>query len=329
MPERAQTDQHHHQLRESAPSFGVLDHPLVQRAYSEYSQLVQDFPSLYTPSGVRTVQRPLPLRATACLPVVLAEVFGMQDQTVIENTCLAQLFMNHYAHLVDFATDEAFAGSPLIFHVSSLVLAKAIVIYGGLAHAGGRFWQHWERYGIEASTSERFLWCHRHSMLPYGNTDLSHMSGKSALLKSTAALYASVLDDWAPLEAVETGLQCTFLAVQLVDDLMDWESDLTAGIYTYPLWLAYSQANTLDPVSLATTFLRNNIRRASTALTDALDQFRFLHGTALVGLIDSLQLSLTQVLEELHDRSRTALELPGEYDIRKYIRTIIDPRLAH
>ncbi len=178
------------------------------------------------------------------------------------------------------------------------------------------------------------LWRHRGEIVSYDDLDFRAMAQKSALLNSTAALYADVSQDWQTLADVEVGLERLFLAVQLIDDLVDWESDLTSSIYTYPLCLAYARLSTLSPAAIGAELLRGNIadviiQEATAALTEARRVFLRFDGTVILSLIDHLILSLSHVSCQISDDAAGIMQCPSDYDIRKYIRTIIDPRLAH
>lgn len=311
----------------------LLDNTVVLRSHGDYRAALEQLLTPHISGSSQQINVALPVRATSYLPVLLADAYGITDESMIRDVSLAHHYTNHFAHLIDFQTDEAIVYDPTLLHISILVHAKATAIYGQLSHPGDQFWWRWEQYLNESSVAERSLWRHRDVMVPYHEVDLHHMGQKSALLKTTAAIYASVTDNWNSLDQLELGLNKAFLAVQLLDDLFDWESDLSRGIYSYPLWLA-SSGSSLNPMAIGTELLLGHIAEsvialASDELLAAQAMFRSAGASALADFTNGLDLSLVQILTNIQEDADAIVQCPSAYDIRKYIRTIIDPRLAH
>ena len=270
-------------------------------------------------------------RASAYLPCLLAEPFGLTKPLVVEEAAFANLCLDLFSRAVDFSTDNAKMSDPTLIHLGSLCMGKAAQIYGNLLPRGDAFWKYWEQYLKEASESERFLWRHRASVVPFGKLDFTALGRKSALIKTTAAFYASLTNRWGNLDEVENGLDATATGVQIMDDLLDWEEDLEAGIYTFPLVLAKENLSPTQSVEHAINSPNVVIPvlcAAIESLTLGRRHFENVHAKSLVAFINAL-------LGNIQDAKTYVEHLPAPKVahhpvlVVRHLRRMITPRLAH
>lgn len=316
---------------------GILAAPPVVQAYADYRRTVENLQVGKIGAFVRVFHKPLPVRATSYLPLLLSEVFELADNyAIIRQVGFAQHCINHFAHLVDFLADEPQTSAPEAVHVTSLLLGRAVNMYGTLHTRADLFWDHWERYGHEASNAERSLWRHRDVLAAYSTGDFAALADKSALLKMTAAIFASISARWDRLTVVEAAMSRSFLALQLIDDLVDCEHDCQAGIYTYPLWLLHARGHSMEPSTVSSSIVSSGV--ATQVLALALDNacassvlLREVNGLRFASCLDHLCSSLRDVQDSISTDCAIGPEnpMPSVADIREYLRRHLDSRFCH
>jgi hypothetical protein len=306
---------------------------LVTEAFEEFqnSILFQFSPVQETATESETNFFSQP-RASAYVPVLLADLFGVQDESLIKRATIAHLCFDYFSHTIDDLTDVPGQYRIQKMHVASLVFSHGVAILGAFPSINGAFWSHWQRYLTEASEAERLLWKHKGTLTSYSDSDFILLGKKSALINVSAALFASLTGNWQVLSEVERGLLSIAIAVQIMDDLLDWKEDLTNRVYTYPLCLAAERSGLLSEehiqVGLTSEAVFNRILNCSREhLASGRSQFEVLNGGLMIGFVADLQLSI----DRLFAAFKEAQKHPAEFDdfLTKRMRRTIDPRLSH
>src|ERR1035437_6034440 len=315
------------------PRIMDTDSACVDKAHKRLLEYIASINTgLHTPycDAVLTlgVQSP---RASAYLPLLLAEPFQINEPFIVNEAAFANLCLDVFSRAVDCCTDNPKGSDPILIHLGSLCMGKAVQVYGNLLPRGDGFWKYWEQYLKEASLSEQFLWRHRGSFVPFGEDDFAMQGTKSSLIKVSAALYASLTNRWGILDEIEIGLNAIATGVQIIDDLLDWEEDLGARIYTFPLVLG--QRNRIRGQSLAQSV--NSPYVVTVVLRTAMDNleigkqhFEKVNASSMVSFIDALLRSIREA-EVYVERLPDCKVKDCETFVIRHLHRIISPRLAH
>jgi geranylgeranyl pyrophosphate synthase len=202
--------------------------------------------------------------------------------------------------------------------------------YGNLVTCGNGFWKYWEHYLEEASEAERLLWHHHGNVIPFEQTDFVMLGQKSALIKMSAALYASLTNRWEILDTIEKGLISVATGVQIIDDLLDWEEDEKAKIFTYPLVLAKQHCEakqTLSESMNTSAVVLAVLKTATENLEQAKQSFKNVNAPSMVIFIDSLLQNLSTA--RWYVESENSLTKCSEFKLIEYIRHVITPKMTH
>jgi hypothetical protein len=173
----------------------------------------------------------------AIICAMLAEPFLPAVRGHVVDTVTASLHLRDFAHAADDALDEA--GTPeqraARWHQATLSLSSAFQTFASCCHGDPTFIGRWNTYLRESSEGEQYLWRHRGKVVPYTEEDERMLGRRGALAKVPAACYAAASGDYRPLQSLEAALDAWVLGIQMIDDLLDWRSDLQRCVYTYPL----------------------------------------------------------------------------------------------
>jgi len=172
------------------------------------------------------------------IAVMISEPFGSFDRATIHQAAIANLCFDHFTHLVDDATDERNENASLSIHLSNHLLTKGLRYSMDLCKNYRDYYQRWEKYMDYAFDGERYLWRHHKKLESYEERDFEMLAKRGSLVKVCAAIFAELSGKWELLDNVEKGLDNLSVALQLVDDLVDWKCDLNNSIYNYPIVLA-------------------------------------------------------------------------------------------
>ncbi len=321
--------------KEMGTRFDMRDE-IVQRAYKRLLFTIERMSSLgldgnHGESCSKLLLPALSLRASAYAAPLLAEPFGFTDWHLVQEVTFGSLCLDSFTHLVDDATDIPEGHSVLLHHVGSLLLAKGAQVYGELITRGDGFWKYWEDYFREASEAERFLWGRRGRIVPFGPTDFVMLGQKSALIKLSAAFYASVTGKWGILAPIQMALRDVSTGVQLIDDLFDWKEDERASAYTYPLALARKQCRAGQSVAEAI----NSDAVVPEVLRSA--EFYLQRGRRCLQNVGAVEMGryINMLIHEIREARVYVQDKPKPIDndfgdfIHRRLRRMISPRLGH
>ncbi|MFC2108092.1 hypothetical protein ACFLS5_01360 [Candidatus Bipolaricaulota bacterium] len=268
-------------------------------------------------------------------PVLFAEPFGVRDQDVIIQTGIAGLCFDHFTHLVDDITDKPGGSDLLSVHLGSLLLARGMAICCELVSDSGAFVDSWQAYLHEASEGERFLWRHRGILKPYRDVDLVMLGRRGSLAKTSAAVFAGVSGRWELLSQIEDAVNSAATAIQIVDDYLDWEEDLTGAMFTYPIFLAHGETKSMDPDSLQRALVRGESGRTTLELAERLVKkaacrLEGLKASKALSVLQSLSESLSNCLALMsHFADASDQQAQSPSDLMDRLRKELQPRMQH
>jgi hypothetical protein len=186
----------------------------------------------------------------AYLAPLLSDLFGIGDRSVIRQAGIACFCFDHYTHLIDDATDEINCDVPAAIHLSNQLLSRGLNIMLDLCDGSSAFRNIWEKYVRESFAAERYLWRHHREFVVYTETDLEMVGKRGGIAKISAGLFAALSNKWDLLEEVEKSIEKVSSAIQLVDDFIDWKTDLASGIYNHTLVLAHDRLKLTNALAL-------------------------------------------------------------------------------
>jgi len=300
------------------------DDVVVKRAFQRLLHTISHLSS-HPPNGfLSCVADRGPARAAS----LLAEPFGIRDWHLVEEATFASLCLDVFAHAIDDIADESEGDRIVLAHVGSLLLARAAQGYARLVGGDQAFWACWERYLREASEAERFLHQHRYS---FEQISLEMLGQKSSLINTSVALYATLTGRWNLCEPLEHGLMAVATGIQLIDDLLDWEEDITSGVDTYPLTLAAQRCegggSVRDSINSNSVFAEV-VDLARTKMEEGQVHFRDVEATRMVSFVSSLIAKLVAVRKQVaHSLAPDAGT--GENRRIEQLRWIMGRRLGH
>lgn len=267
-------------------------------------------------------------RASAYAAAMLAEPFGVDCEEVVSAAIVAGLFLDLFSHVVDDATDApAVDGEVSGMHLASFALAEAIARLTKIC-PDSDFKMRMRRYMIEASKAERFFLAHRRFYGPFTEMDFKMMGRKSSLIKTNAALFASLGGRSEELKIAEIGLEAASIGIQLIDDLMDWKEDFSVGTRTYPISIALELlAGSLDGIAdvvESCAVVRNVVGLSIRYLRSAAKTFESIQANMLVGLLRDLEENLESILGLVEG------PLPSvPSSVFPMLRTFLSPEMSH
>lgn len=257
-----------------------------QEVFSTYSPLSRGSPSLVTYSAL-----------------LLAEPFGIEDYDTIRKTGLAALCFDQFTHLLDDATDSKDSGlkdSALRYHAANELNLKGISSAHELVRDTSSFNSRLIDYWHQASQGERHLWEHHEKVYPYDSEDMIMLGKRGSMAKVPIAIYSGVDGREEPIKPLETAIENTAIAIQLLDDLFDWKEDFRDSIYTQPIVLAAQKAGRFDSSAIEQgLFFRgvfNNILETSQKyLNDARINFNMVGASNAFELVSRFTGNIAQL----------------------------------
>lgn len=277
---------------------------------------------------------PYSLPLSSYLVLLLAEPFGIKQEDILVHAGVATMCMDSAAHIVDDISDDDGSDNALKTHVSSLLLASAMKLCVQLSRNPAWVMENALRYIQASSEAERYLWRHHNSSRKYDASDFTMIGQRASIQNICAVIYADVADEHGLLRELEQSLASVYIAVQLIDDLMDWRQDFKAGICTYPLQLACSQSRELDEMRLGGILASKKVMDKVLGLTrghlqSALDPLTACGAHALAEIVVDTIGSLDDLIrhinvDELTRSPQTIIQDPAVI-VRKYVA----PRLQH
>lgn len=257
----------------------------------------------------------------------LAEPFGIKNQQLIDRVTRVNRHFDVFVHQLDDVKDNP-ENVAAIAHEAVTNLIKGIQYIQDVEQKDilfGRLFGYWK----QASDGEKHLWRHHGVVSAYNEMDFLMLGKRGSMAKVPIALYADASQDDSPVKKLEEAVEEAGTAVQLCDDIFDWQVDLRSGIYTHPIVLAHDKIGSLDEVQIERTLFSPEVltpltNRANKYLASARKKLEQTSANKL----DSYLKEMTESLEYLIIYSRE-LEQEGIQDgIFQRIREKTSPLLV-
>ncbi len=172
-------------------------------------------------TGQSNVEPPL----LCYLPWLVAETLQVANDAFIEQAGVAYLCLDQHVQLIDDCIDRRAVVEPTKIHAASLLLTAGVGIIAEISKAPSVVLPLVHKYLEEASRAERVI-RGAAGLFPPFEDYLKHVARRGATCKTILPLLASENDSWEHATNLGKVLDELALAVQLIDDLLDWPSDL-------------------------------------------------------------------------------------------------------
>lgn len=176
------------------------------------------------------------------LPFLFQEEFKLGTQQM-RTISLGTTFGCLYGFIEDKIIDEQLTCTPEIIFLYNSLFFECLMQFRKLFSENSDFWSHWQRYFSEyrrAVIKER-----KQIKLGYYNHKEFYMiaKGKAALDKISCMAVAFLANRNDTFNALARTSDCFGIALQLADDVKDWEEDYLAQRYSFLLLNVLSNEN--------------------------------------------------------------------------------------
>lgn len=235
---------------------------------------------------------------------------------------LANALTTMHAHIQREALDDRSRRSSNLLPLGSLLFTHVLRQYQQLFAPTAHFWRLLEGYHLE--WAEAVLWERQRQWGPvkrYSQEDILRLAGSRALLKISGAAIALLTGNRQIIMPLSSVLDQTYVAIQLVDGIVNWRDDLRARRATYflteiALALKAREMATLGRLNLkellATSPLPGKVaKQAMDHLSTAKQVATHLDAPVLVSYIDDLRIACKAIPNQWDrhlDNSLVALE---------------------
>ncbi|MBU2441623.1 MAG: hypothetical protein KKA43_04790 [Nanoarchaeota archaeon] len=260
------------------------------------------------------------------LAELLIEPFGINNRKVLERVRRVNSHFDVFVHHLDDVKDNpangaASAHAAVTSLISGIRDIRCVNQKDMLFHRLFSYWQ-------QASEGERHLWRHHGKLIPYDSEDFLMLGKRGAMAKTSIALYADASNNDLPVLNLEKGVEEGAVAVQLCDDIFDWEKDLESGIYTQPIVLAYQESGNLNNHQIERAVFSSNVfpvlvKTANSYLTRAGKRFELASASKLTSCVYRMRDNLTHLIEYLEELKGSGIE----NNLTQRIRERADPLL--
>lgn len=315
---------------------------VARDAWKSYRAEVEARSSLFEPLresyfGERN-DEPFVIPLNSHIPVMLSEVFGENDSAKMTAIAIGHLYLDTFTQVLDDVADTVGHDNEQV-HLSHLLLMEGMHRLSEVTSGSLPALRRMQEAVEDTMAAERALWSHKRSVQPYSEGDFEVVSRRGGILRCAVRAYAAITGKEEVASIAETGLLKGALAVQLVDDLLDWDDDLRDEIYTAPLATAllalgkHSRREvSFDDVArslIESGAVDQTLERASVALHEGRRIFESIGGYSLAGLFGSLQFRVEELQQEIkHFAATRALEI-NKKNFHECLKRSGDTRLMH
>lgn len=268
------------------------------------------------------------------LPCYLARVFGVEDRKIIRTATLGTCFLDHYTQILDDVTDLKVPFDPEMVHASHEMLLEGMSILMKYSVGHDDIGNKIKKYVMEAMDSERQLWPTRTRIGLYGDSEYTVLSKRGGVIRSAAAVYAYASGRLDILSIIENCLLNISQAIQLLDDISDWQEDFMQKRVTSIINSGYinigkhENDDIIFDMLLERRAFQGNIRRALHLLNEAKNRFSVYKPAELIRTVESIKES-AQYAEELFSYLD---EIPkGEriFFIKRQLESVVATNMMH
>lgn len=302
--------------------------------WDEYKKiLIRDHKSLYEILNCYVVQRegsredvPMAIKFS-CL---LSKAFGIEDQDAIKNATLGTCFLDHYTQILDDITDVKVSPNLDMIHASHEMLLEGVTFLTKVGDVGDKI----KQYVLEAMESERQLWPANIKNDLFGDVEYSALSKRGGIIRSSAAAYAHLSGEFDIFCTIENCLLKTSQAVQLLDDVSDWQEDYQQNRVTSIINSGhikdkkYANDELVFDILLEKHAFLKNIDRASALLQEVRSDLS-IHGLEeFLTIIDSIAISAKYAREIFE---KIAIETKGNRSnlVRDRLDLVVRTNMMH
>jgi hypothetical protein len=169
------------------------------------------------------------------LPILLNEIFKIDDAETLRVVCLAYISFDHFTHLLDDIADERREDKCLLAHASHILINRGRSLYLGASSDAMRVSSLIDQYTSEAMAAERHLWNRSGNSAAYNAVDFEALSRRGSLVCLLVMIYCDYSAQWCRFEDLADMVKAAVVGMQLLDDVVDVEKDFNNGIYTAPI----------------------------------------------------------------------------------------------
>lgn len=155
----------------------------------------------------------------------LSEVFKINESIVIRAACLGTLMLDQFTQMLDDIDDIPSQNEVLNIHGSHELMLAGIGIMIRICNNPRELSETLNNYVFEAMHNERELLNTKEVANRFEDEDYRAMAYRGGIVRATAAFYADCADGSHVLSIVENCILRISLAIQLLDDVVDWQED--------------------------------------------------------------------------------------------------------
>jgi hypothetical protein len=146
---------------------------------------------------------------------------------VIDSACLGALMLDQFTQMLDDIDDIPSRNDVLTVHGSHELMLEGIATMMKSCKGPRELSETLNKYVFEAMRNERKLLDIKNIGDYFGDEDYNAMAYRGGIMRAPAAFYADNADRTHILSAVEDCILRISLAIQLLDDVVDWREDFS------------------------------------------------------------------------------------------------------
>jgi hypothetical protein len=254
------------------------------------------------------------------LPLLLNELFCLENKSVIRTICAAYLACDHFTHLIDDLADEnRDSEKAMLAHASHLMLSRGRQLYLENASEPNSFLGFFEAYLKKAMNGEQGLWKRRGNTMVYNEKEIEMLRERGSILNICITAYCDITDQWKIWNKLEIAFGNVVVGIQLLDDVVDVDKDFRNGIYTNPLATVIGEVGhsniTFEYVAerlLLGSGWTNTISLASRFLNDALSQLNTLGALSTCAALSEIISTANALLKDIKEYQTAPNTSPTE-----------------
>jgi len=155
----------------------------------------------------------------------LSEVFKINESNVIRAACLGTLMLDQFTQILDDIDDIPSHNEVLNIHGSHELMLAGIALMIKSCNNPRELFEILNNYIFVAMHNERELLNLKDVKNRFEDKDYMAMAYRGGIMRATAAFYADCADRSSVLSIVEDCILRISLAIQLLDDVVDWQED--------------------------------------------------------------------------------------------------------
>jgi len=266
----------------------------------------------------------------------LSEVFMITESNVIGSACLGTLILDHFTQTLDDIDDIPSHNDVLSIHGSHELMLEGIATMMKTCNDPRWLFETLNSYVLEAMRNERRLLDLKNASDIFGNEDYKAMAFRGGIMRAPAAFYADYAEKIDILSAVEDCILRISLAIQLLDDIVDWQEDFyqkkRTSILNHFIGRIRSEKMKIEEVFsgiFEKGLFEKNINRAITEIDKAQSVLADLNGDITLKILDDIKISAKKALKMIQQRKKTGNTVDDINDFNKDILRVSGTNMMH